>query len=74
MIKQGQVRRWRYPGGVKGEGTEVFIVACRMGQFYPQGHARGEALMDHWEIVCGGELMQGWATRTLETESDLVSE
>ena len=74
MIKQGQVRRWLHPGGIRGEGTEVFIVTRKMGQFYAMGARRGEPILDHWEIVCGGQAMPGWATKTLETESVLVSE
>lgn len=74
MIKAGQVRRWLHPGGIRGEGTEVFIVTRKMGQFYAQGTRSGEPMLDHWEIVCGGEAMPGWATKTLETESALVSE
>jgi len=74
MIKQGQVRRWLHPGGIRGEGTEVFIVTRKMGMFYPQGSHQGEPMMDHWEIVCGGQVMPGWATKTLASESVLVSE
>lgn len=75
MIREGQVRRWRYPGGIRGEGTEIFIVVRRMEMGAPRDlPSSSETLMDHWDIVCGGQVMQGWASRTLETESDLVSE
>lgn len=74
MIKVGQVRRWLHPEGIRGEGTAVFIVVRQMDLRYPQGSRIGETLMDHWAIVCGGEVSQGWASRTLETESVLVSE
>lgn len=74
MIKVGQVRRWRYPGGVRGEGSEVFIVTRKTDLFHSSGWRKGEPMLDHWEIVCGGEIMPGWPSRTLETESVLVSE
>jgi len=74
MINVGQVRRWLHPDGIRGEGTEVFIVIRKTGKFHSTGWRKGEPMLDHWEIVCGGEVMPGWSSRTLETESALVSE
>ena len=77
MIKAGQVRRWLHPEGIRGEGTAVFIVTRKTGLSYPDGvlsQGVGVTLVDHWEILCGGQIIPGWLTRTLETESVLVSE
>lgn len=75
MIKEGQLRRWLHPEGIRGDGSSVFIVTRRnVDLFYAQGSRIGEPMLTHWEIVCGGEIIPGWVERTLETESVLVSE
>ena len=71
-VTTGQLRRWKHDEAVVGFGGEHFIVVRRMGVSYMPGARADADPMEHWEILCGGQMSHGWSTPMLEDASEEV--